>query len=141
MTASPRIRIAGERRRGNVEGGRRIEGAVYSCAGRIGLVGVGETTEDISFPVTYLNEPTFNYGSALGENQSITAGEIPYAVGMVRRWEVKPRPDDPFNPLYIGANLIIIVFGPEDATDLVTIFHWRMEGPALVNPVQGMAPP
>lgn len=132
------IRRAIESRRGTVERSRAMTGGIYVVDGIIELVGVGEVTIDVSFPVTFIEMPIVIGGGGVAENQRIVAGEFPsWRVG-VRQWDLRIDPAFPDSPTYRGCNLVIVVDGArDDENTFQSRAFWMARGRALTNPIVG----
>lgn len=125
-----------ERRRGTVERARANEGGVYIVEGIIELVGIGEVTVDVRFPVTFVQKPILLGNGGVAENQRIVPGSFPtWDVGVLR-WDRIYGSDTPDTPRYRGARLIVVVTGAfEDETTFESEAYWSARGRALTNPI------
>lgn len=123
-----------EQRRVDVERVEGMAGALHSVVGFIEITNAGEVTVDISFPVRFIERPAFTFGAEMQENSQIIAGSFPTVSGVVLRWNFGIR-DESGARYYDGATLIIVNTG---TTDQQMIFHYKMEGKALRNPLAGI---
>lgn len=134
---SANIRTALENRRGTVERARSVEGGMFVVTGLIDLVGVGEATVDVNFPVTFTRKPSLVGSGEVGENEVIVPGAFPEISVGVRRWNRVIRADHPDDPWYDGANLVVVIRGVADDATFVWAATWMAIGPALTNPIVG----
>lgn len=132
------LRRSLETRRGDVERDRAIAGGIYVVDGVIDLLGTGEVTVDVSFPVTFTEMPFVTGGGAAAPNQRIVPGEFPtWRVG-VRAWDLIINPAAPDNPRYKGCTLVVVVDGSAaDAATFKSFAFWMARGRALTNPIVG----
>lgn len=136
MTAD--LRRALEQRRGVVERARAVEGDAYFVEQVILLVGVGEATIDVKFPVEFVEKPLLTGGGGAGDNQRIIPGAHPnWRVGVLR-WDIVEHPEAPDSPGYRGCTLLINCEGArEDETTFQSEAYWCAQGRALTNPIVG----
>lgn len=130
------IRASLERRRGDVERARAIEGGPYAVEGLIRLIGTGEIMAPVLFPVTFTKLPVLDGGGFTDDGQIITPGLRPEWKVNVHRWDTITRPGHPGVLWYRGATLVIILDGGSGTTFRSTAW-WRAAGPALMNPIVG----
>lgn len=99
------------------------------------LIGVGEATYDVNFPVTFLEMPFVKATGHAADNSVIVAGAFPeWKIG-VRAWKTTARLDLPDTLTYRGATLVIVCRGV--GTDFESSIMWSAYGRALTNPVVG----
>lgn len=132
------LRTALEARRGEVERDRAVAGGHWVAEGIIELLGTGETTVDVKFPVKFVERPLVFGGGGAVDNQRIVTGEFPIWQVGVLRWNRTTRPDVPDSPMYIGATLVIVVTGAvDDEATFQSEAWWMARGRALTNPTVG----
>lgn len=105
---------------------------VFKVSGRGKIIGDGETSVNVSFPVTFTDRPAFSYGSELAARQvdRLQGGSLPQVTAMVAAWDkVETAVSGMF--LYRGASLIIVT----ENNPLYVFVHWHVEGMALHNPL------
>lgn len=117
---------------------RDVRAAEHVIKGRTKVLGVGEATVEVRFPVVYLEAPTFTFGGELAEGSILSPGEFPTVSAIVSRWQVDEPDLDLFGQTmrihYRGATLAIVTTGPAD-TDVY--LHWTFTGRAISNPGTG----
>lgn len=104
---------------------------VTRVSGRILVVGTGEVSVDVPFPVAFAERPIFNFGGELDENHRATAGVYPTVSAVVVNWDKKgelPGVDG----RYIGSSLAIVTSGVEGQQMWI---HYSFEGKAIRNPI------
>lgn len=119
-----------EIRRGEIE---RIQnaGAHYTkISGKVRIIGVGESSYSVVFPVLFVEQPLFSCGPLLDPGISVVKMSLPTCTGTVHLWHERVR-DDGTN-IYAGAEIGFVSTGP---TDQVMLVQWHMEGVALRGPV------
>lgn len=132
------LRKAVEQRRGQVEADRAIQGGHMVAEGIIDLLGTGEVTVEVPFPVTFVEMPIVLGGGIVGVNQRIVPGEFPTVDVQVLRFDEIINPATPDSPRYRGCTLIIVVEGAADDEDTYKSHAWwTARGRALTNPVTG----
>lgn len=130
------IRRALEQRRGQVERDRAVAGGKMIVEGVIDLLGTGEATVDISFPVVFTEMPIVLGGGAVATNQAIVDGEFPTFQVSVLRWDEIVNPAAPDSPTYRGCTLLIVVTGARDDEDTFQSHaFFSARGTALHNPI------
>jgi len=122
----------------NLQRNRDVLPAEYVIKGRTRVLGLGEATVDIRFPVIYIEPPIFQFGGELAEGSSLVQGTFPTISAIVSQWEIDEPDLDLFGQSlriwYRGATLAIVTTGPPD-TDVY--LHWTFTGRAVSNPVAG----
>ena len=130
--------VARSRETRDVARNREVRAAEHVIKGRTKVLGVGETTVEVRFPVIYLETPTFTFGGELAEGSSLTAGQFPTVSAVVSRWNVDEPDLELFGQTmrihYRGAILAIVTTGP---TNTDVYLHWAFTGRALTNPGTG----
>lgn len=123
------VQLQQNRRRGEIERARSIEGQLYVVSYMFDMVGPGEQTRDVNFPVWFQEKPVCSFGGELGDNNVLRDGNFPWCSVMVAEWDTE---DVNSTTFYRGATLVLVCGGSGggDAT-----LHWRAEGKALANPV------
>jgi len=117
---------------------RDVRPAEHVIKGRTKVLGVGEATVDVPFPVIYLEAPTFTFGGELAEGSALEPTNFPTISAIVFAWDIN-EPDldltgQTMRIHYRGARLAIVTTGPT-STDMY--LHWQFTGRALSNPGSG----
>jgi len=124
-----------ERRRWNVDRIGSLSVRLYRVSGKVLVRGSGEVAVDVTFPVTFIEEPVLSFGAALEANQALEAGNFPtisvVATGWNRREKVV---GGEVGFYYDGATLSIVTTGK---TDQLIWVHWSAEAKAFRNPDSG----
>jgi hypothetical protein len=93
--------------------------------------GVGESSNDILFPVKFLEKPYFSFGGELTKDSSPTATMFPTISVVVLDWNFEQTDTGKIvKRLYVGATLGVVTTG---VNEKMTV-HWRFEGSGIVNP-------
>lgn len=106
----------------------------FRLSGRTQVIGTGESSVNVTFPVTFIGRPAFSFGSELAGNQiaELSGGQLPSANCMVADWTRNERITGVHN--YTGATLIIVTkYNPR-----YLWVHWHVEGKAFQNPIYGL---
>lgn len=112
-----------------------FQGRQLEVVGLIEIVGAGEATVDVSFPVRFVEHPSFSFGGEMVENSAITAGQHPTISIMVLRWmteEATPGTLEQDQQIFVGASLIIVTTGIPDQRQRA---HFQVRGRGIVSPV------
>jgi hypothetical protein len=120
-----------EARRQQVLQAQQIAGGVFRVVGRIELTGPGGTVLPVTFPVQFLEKPSFSFGPELGPAQPVIPSNLPGATAVVRDWSFIKRSDTGVR-FYNGASLLIVTQGPADQ---LMIVNYQFEGRALRSPI------
>lgn len=96
---------------------------------RIKLVGSGEANMEVTFPVVFVERPSFVFGHELEENHSPEATNFPVCSATVLRWILKERPDD--RAYYVGCDVGAVALGKSDMESYV---HLVFKGDAIRGP-------
>jgi hypothetical protein len=119
-----------ERRRGDVEQVNNAGAQYFKVSGIIEVIGPGEATISISFPVLFVDKPAFSYGPEVGSGQPTTIGNLPKCSVVVIAWDERVRNDG--SVIYVGVQYAILTEGPADQ---VLFLQWHMEGVGLRDPI------
>lgn len=97
---------------------------------------VGETTVDVSFPVTFTERPAMTFGGELDVNEFVEANHFPTISGVVVVWR-KAHEDRVGGGLqapgwYVGATVAVVASGRSGGFKVW--LHWRAEGKAMRDP-------
>jgi len=95
--------------------------------------GIGEVTKVVYFPVRYIEQPLFYFGSSLSEDSNYIDGSVPTCSVTVLKWsiEVPNDGDDDMRQYYTGCRIGAVMAGPLDTNMVV---HMHFSGVGLVNP-------
>ena len=117
-----------ESRRAEVE--RTVETfvKVNRLSGWIKISGTGELTQDVVFPMFYIERPSFSCGFELDEASPLETGNFPTYSVTVSSWQKATAGE--IGEYWIGATLAIVLNGNADQIGIV---HWQMEGKAMVD--------
>lgn len=99
--------------------------------GVVKVQGSGEVTSDLTFPIRFVEKPTFTFGGELVSGHSPGEGIYPVVSGVIVGWDL----DQPAEHVthYLGTSIAIVTIGKEDQE---LWFHFSFFGRAMVNPVQ-----
>lgn len=126
-----------EARRGEVERSYSVRGGVSRLLGFRDLARAGEVTDEVMFPVWFLERPGISGGGECAPNEPLVDGEFPrWSVG-VHHWITEERGgvgETGLVTFYRGAVFIFVAEGPETMRSTI---HWQLEGRALRNPLLG----
>lgn len=129
-----RLRRALDEKRSDVAKMGEVQGGVFQVYGSVDLTGIGGTTVEVNFPVTFLEEPNMVFGYRFGTNQAVVDGTFPRLdAAVVRYVEVKANDE---SPRYRGAFIMVYVSAEVAAEQFLTTFNWLATGRALVNPIK-----
>ena len=120
--------LAFERRRGEVERGRSVQGQNFKITYFLEVSGAGESSVDVNFPVHFSEKPGVSFGGELLAGSVIEPANYPTCSVMVSAWKTDPTKNHPY---YTGATLLLVVTG---AATQRTALHFHAEGKALVAP-------
>lgn len=123
-----------EKRREDV---RRIDSMtvkVTRVSGRVLVVGAGEASVDIEFPIVFCEMPIFNFGAALADGHSPLAGSFPTISAVVSTWEIEGAGPG-VTGRYTACGLAIVAGGQEDQQMWL---HYSFEGKAIRNPLNAL---
>lgn len=98
-----------------------------SAVGFIQIDGVGESVVEVTFPIKFLEKPSFTAGLELGENTWLRWGGFPQWSATVGSWITEPADG---GPLYVGALLGVLTSGTTKS-----VLHYRFEAQSFTNPV------
>jgi len=144
-------RIDLERRRWSIANSRDVLGTEHVIKGRTQLQGSGEATINLTFPVLFIEPPTFTFGAELALGSVLEAGQFPIVSCCISAWgpngEGAFRPDAPseeaiqagaadisLREYYTGAVVACVATGPSAQNVYI---HWMFTGVALTNPFFG----
>lgn len=96
---------------------------------RVKIVGSGEANVAVTFPVVFVERPSFVCGHELEENHSPETTNYPAFSATVLRWEIKERPDD--RAYYVGCDVGVVALGKED---MESYAHLVFKGDAFRGP-------
>lgn len=126
-----------ERRRRDVERVNAMSAKDTTASGRVLVVGTGEMTVDILFPVSFSNRPFFTYGQVLDEDegpvQELVSGRFPKVDATVVAWNRIREVPGAFAGYYTGCTLACVIQGG-DAEQRLWI-DWQFRGVAIRNPI------
>lgn len=121
-----------EERRWDVSRAAQLAPKPTRVSGRVLVVGSGEATVSVKFPVRFLEEPIMNFGWVLGENQSLESGNFPFvSVGAFNWQRTEKMQNANVGYTYHGCSLAIALTGQEEQQVWV---HWTATGRAFRNP-------
>lgn len=105
--------------------------------GRVRIIGNGETSIAITFPVTFTDRPAFSSGWELAENQVsvLVGGSLPTVVTGLAGWNRVEKVQGLYH--YTGATLIVVTTN----NPRYLFVHWHMEALAFQNPINNLATP
>ncbi len=138
-----------EKRRWAVANSRDILGTEHVIKGRTQLQGSGEATINLTFPVLFIEPPTFTFGAELAIGSVLAPGQFPIISCCISAWgangEGPFRPDAPselaiaagaadtsIREYYLGAIVACVATGPSAQNVYI---HWTFTGVALTNPI------
>jgi hypothetical protein len=102
--------------------------------GRTQILGVGEVSFDVEFPVKFVEVPILSFGGELDKTSVVTATTFPTISVCVIEWEnEEARLGD--DGLFVGATLAVVTGGNPGQSIWV---HWTFDGKALRNPVDSI---
>lgn len=120
-----------EGRRAEVERSTNLGVALTTVAGLIVATGLGESSQEIRFNVSFIEVPVLVAGAwEMAEGQAVTAGYWPTVSMGVLNWVRHDLGQD--RNYYIGANLGIVTTGFEGQ---ILRVHWQCTGKAFRNPL------
>lgn len=93
--------------------------------------GFGQVNLNVSFPVTFVEEPVFSYGYALEEGEYVQ-GVVPACTAVVVAWDKRTLTDD--RVYWVGAQIGVRI---EGWPGLLLWVHHTFTGVSLQNPVAG----
>lgn len=105
---------------------------VFKVTGRVQVIGSGETSINVTFPVTFAERPGFSFGGELAENQIPTAGHLPTVNAVVASWTKIEKVTGIYH--YTGAVMTFVVSHNPNYCWV----HWHMEGKAFQNPINNL---
>lgn len=121
------------KRRNDIDRVESMQVKVTRVSGRVRVIGTGEVTVDVDFPVRFREIPIFLSGSTLGDNYTPAAGRFPTLNATVVNWVKRDEvTEGGFGGYYVGATIAIVVSG---STDQHIWLNWCMEGKAVRNPL------
>ncbi len=141
LPAAQSPQLALERRRSQIEVARSVEGKNLRVSFYIDVIGVGEGWVTVNFPVAFHKRPAQFSGGELadGEADLMVSGSWPTWTCGVVNWVTEYRAGTTF---YKGARIVYVVTGrvaDEENGAQRSAVHFHVEGPALSNPVPGVA--
>lgn len=108
-------------------------GGAYQFVQFVNLTGTGEGLVQIEFPVSFVEQPVFTYGSEAKPNQPLIKNNYPTCNAMVWNWRVGYRRTSGAR-YWTGASVIVVTTGPANqATTLKLTLHCVFEG-RIVQP-------
>lgn len=108
---------------------------IFRVSGRIQVIGEGECSASVTFPVTFAERPAFSFGYELAANQTPIAGTFPIVSAGVATWERTEKIRGLYH--YTGAVITMVA----DGNPHYCFVHWHMEGRAFQNPVDNLGSP
>lgn len=105
---------------------------IHKLQGRVLIQGSGESSINVTFPVTFTTRPGFSFGSEIAENVPPTGGNFPSVTAAVARWDKVEKLPGVFH--YNGAVITIVILGNPG----YMYVHWHMEGKAFRNPIYNL---
>ena len=119
-----------EQRRGQVQRAEAMRSRVHRIQGFLDLNGLGTGTQEVAFPVWFVERPSYSQGWELADGEVLEANNFPELHSGVLRFVINtPLPHVPY---WTGAILFINVTAGKDTQKLV--LHWQVEGKALRAP-------
>lgn len=115
-----------ESRRSEVEKIQESFVRVNRIQGWIKVSGVGELVVPITWPVWFIERPSFNPGYELDEASPLDTGDFPQWSFTVSAWEKTTAGE--IGEYWVGADLALVISGNPEQIGWV---HWAMEGKAL----------
>lgn len=122
-----------ERRRRDVDRVGDMTAKDTTISGRQLILGAGESTFSVVFPVTFSHRPLPHFDPELDENTSPVAGTFPGLDACVTGWDVINKVDGAFDGYFVGATVSVNLRGD---TDQAAWVWWSFRGTGLRNPVQ-----
>lgn len=104
-------------------------GRVHTISGLFYVMGTGEATQEIKFPVRYVERPVCTFGAEVAPDSNITDGGFPTYSVTVGGWELEEI--NAAQILYVGATLFIVTAG---AIGQNLWIHWSARGRAITSP-------
>ena len=99
--------------------------------GRTQVLGVGEVSFDVDFPIKFIEVPHLSFGAELDKTSVATATKFPTVSVCVTDWRNEDQSLG-HEGLYIGASLGVVVGGQAGQAIWV---HWTFDGKALRTPL------
>lgn len=99
--------------------------------GTFKMLGSGEGSIDINFPVQFIEKPIFNSGYELESGHAPSSGEVPTCTATVIDWKTVKRPGDAL--YYVGCRVVVRTTGN---STLESHVHVYFHGKHLKNPVR-----
>lgn len=130
--ANPRPRGAMEQRRTTVG---RIDAFTVKhtfVVGRAILLGAGEATIDINFPVWFIEKPVLTVAGDLLDGSFAAADFFPTTSGMVTNWTVERDVPGAFEGYYTAARILVVTSGK---LDQISSVNYMFEARAMRNPL------
>ena len=126
----PSIGAPLQRRRGIVAKTEALQSGSHCVEGVLQAVGAGDATLPISFPVWFIDRPSFVTGWQLDDGQTLEPGNFPQVHVGVAQWTLHtPIPRVSY---YVGAIIVVSVTAGKD--DQKIIVHYQAAGLALRSP-------
>lgn len=123
-----------EQRRNDIDRINDMTVKVTRYQGRVQILGSGDSTIDIPFPVKFSERPTVYCGLEFDEASWPTTGDYPTWGATVSSWQREGEIEGAFAGYYIGATVVIRIIAPAANFWL----HYTFDGKALRNPISGM---
>lgn len=117
-----------ETRRSEVEKTVETFIKVNRLAGWIKVAGTGELTYEITFPMYYIERPSFSQGYELDPASPLEAGNFPSYFVTVSSWQKATAGE--IGEYWTGMTLAIVING---AVDQIGFVHWQVEGKAMID--------
>jgi hypothetical protein len=106
-----------------------MQGQVFELTGSVPIIGIGEATREVNFPISFIERPQVFGSGALDDGEDLVDGFYPtWRVG-VASYETTTRNG---TVLYTAALLVMVVTGVSTQRSVVS---WSLRGKALRNPV------
>lgn len=103
---------------------------IFRVSGRVQVIGDGESSVNVTFPIIFAERPGFSFGFELAKGQLPAAGRFPTVSCGVFQWDSGEFAVTGV-PRYFGATLMVVTTG----NPRYLYVHWHMEGRAFNNPI------
>ena len=132
MTPPIRRKSLTERRREDLQRIDQMSVKVTRVSGRVLLIGSGEATVDIPFPVYFVERPIFGFGGEMDDNFRVEALSFPTISAIVVDW-VRVKAIENVTPgYYESATVAAVTTGQSDQQIWL---HYSFEAQAIRNPI------
>lgn len=136
MTATPFFQQSmSERRRRNVDRINDMTAKDTTISGKTLLIGPGEATFPVSFPVSFTQKPVPHFDPELDAGLSPVSQQFPGLRGCVVAWETFGAIEGVTEGYFTGATIAVTVYGDDN----VRLWcHWSFRGTGLRNPIKDL---